>query len=424
MVIFSALFQGYTFGVLASDSQYATGESLADLVRIGLSINPDIRAETAKLEQTQTQIEIEEWAYWPSLEMSAGPAALNDDTFGYQVALSQTLYDWGNIASNVDLATEKYRQQLQTLLITRSKAALDIVNVYFDVYSARERLKVVTNYKRELDAIYRLAEQRVQDNFSDSSEISKVLKAKAYADEQLADIQGDFYEVEGLYQILLNRPSAPSSHYSFYNPNIFDYLKEPEILEEAIHRSPKYMEAQRDIAIAKAELKNTESTYKPKVVLQAKKLKNQRSTGGSLVDDSYVTIKFQMNFSDGLSSFQQSKAGVQKIDAAKWRLASVERELKRDFNSKYASRRALLQQQDALEEQISQADILIAAYKDQFIAGLRTIEDLINTESQKFQLQIQLLNTSLEYKKMPYETASSLGLLDKLFLNKGTLGFK
>jgi adhesin transport system outer membrane protein len=424
MVIFSALFQGYSFGVLASDSQYASSESLADLVRIGLSINPDIRAETAKLQQTQTQIEIEEWAYWPSLEMSAGPAALNDDTFGYQVALSQTLYDWGKIASNVDLATEKYRQQLQTILITRSKAALDIINVYFDVYSAREKLKAAAEYNRELDRIYLVAKERLQDNFSDSSEISKVLKAKAYADEQLADIQGDFYEAEGLYQILLNRSSVPSSQYSFSNTNIFDYLQQPEILKEAIHRSPKYMEAQRDIAIAKSELKNTNSTFMPNVVLQARKLKNQRSTGGALVDDAYVTIKFEMNFSDGFSSFQQSKVGVQKIDAAKWRLASVERELKRDFNSKYASRRALLQQQQALEQQISQSDILIAAYKDQFIAGLRTIEDLINTESQKFQLQIQLINTSLEYKKMPYETASNLGLLDKMFLNKGTLGFK
>ncbi|WP_413692206.1 TolC family protein [Psychromonas sp. KJ10-2] len=108
-VIATLLFCAQSSNVYALD-EYAQGVnqfSLAQVVNIGLANNPKVKVEEAKIQSAITQIKVEEGGYWPSLDLSVGPEHGLYGELGYDVTLSQTLYDWGKVASNIDAATAK-----------------------------------------------------------------------------------------------------------------------------------------------------------------------------------------------------------------------------------------------------------------------------------------------------------------------------
>lgn len=390
--------------------------SLAQLVNIGLANNPKIKVEEAKVQSAITQIKVEKGGYWPSLDLSVGPEHGIYGELGYDVTLSQTLYDWGKVASNIDAATAKKMKQAQSLLIARSEVALEVIEVCYEIYTAQEKLKALQDYQSELSSIYLLAKERDNYQFSDSSELSKVFKYQAYVDEQFATIQGELKAAERLYILLLRQP--PSTLPNFVEPlDIFEQLNTEAQLTQQITQSPEYMQAQQDIYIAEFDAKSANAALKPNLVLEASTIK--RDVNGVLTKDSSIGINVKMQINQGLSAYYQAQSEQQLVEAAKWELQSVQRDLSREFGSDSENRIALKQRVTALKAQVKESAHLVEVYLDQFSAGLRTIEDLLNNEADTFQLKTQLINASSEYKMLPYRTASKLGMLNKLLLLQG-----
>ncbi|RBW47930.1 hypothetical protein DS885_00335 [Psychromonas sp. B3M02] len=417
-VIATLLFCAQSSNVYALD-EYAQGVnqfSLAQVVNIGLANNPKVKVEEAKIQSAITQIKVEEGGYWPSLDLSVGPEHGLYGELGYDVTLSQTLYDWGKVASNIDAATAKKMKQVQAMLSARSEVALEVIEVCYEIYTAQEKLKALHTYQSELHGIYLLAKERDNYQFSDSSELSKVFKYQAYVDEQLAIIQGELKAAERLYILLLRQP--PSTLPRFTEPlDIFSQLNTQEKLEEHIVQSPEYMQAQQDIYIAEFEAKSANAALKPNVVFEASAIK--RDVNGVLTKDSSIGINVKMQINQGLSAYYQAQSELQLVEAAKWELQSVHRDLAREFGSDSENRIALQQRVEALKHQVKESSHLVKVYLDQFSAGLRTIEDLLSNESETFQLKTQLITASSEYKMLPYRTASKLGMLNKLLLLQG-----
>lgn len=387
--------------------------TLAQLVSIGLANNPKIQVEEAKVQSAITQIKVEEGGYWPSLDMSVGPEHGLYGELGYDVTLSQTLYDWGKVSSNINAATAKKLKQMQALLSARSDAALEIIEACFELYSAKEKLKALKSYQIEQDNIYTLVKERADFQFNDSSEMNKVLKYQGYIDEQVAVVRGELKAAERLYILLLRQPPSSLPHFS--EPiNIFERLDTTDKLENAIAQSPEYMQAKQDIDVAINEAKSAKAALKPNVVLEATALK--RDINGVLTEDYSIGVNFKMQINQGLSGYYQAQSELQLVEAAKWELQSVYRDLNREFGSNRESSIALSQRLTALKQQIEQSTNLVNVYRDQFTAGLKTIEDLLSSEVETYQLKTQLINASSEYQQLPYRTASKLGMLNKLLL--------
>ncbi|MDN2664901.1 TolC family protein [Psychromonas sp. 14N.309.X.WAT.B.A12] len=416
MVMLLLCAKGSSVYALDEYNQSTNQFSLVQLVNIGLANNPKIKVEEAKIQSAITQIKVEEGGYWPSLDLSVGPEHGLYGELGYDVTLSQTLYDWGKVASNIDSATAKKVKQVHALLSARSEVALEVIEVCYEIYTAREKLNVLQQYQSELHSIYLLAKERDNYQFSDSSELSKVFKYQAYVDEQFATIQGELKAAERLYILLLRQPPStlPQFTESF---DIFEQLNTQDKLEENIVQSPDYMQAQQDIYIAEFDAKSASAGLKPNVVLEASTIK--RDVNGVLTKDSSIGINVKMQINQGLSAYYQAQSELQLVEAAKWELQSVHRDLAREFGSDSESRIALRQRVEALKYQVKESSHLVKVYLDQFSAGLRTIEDLLTNEAETFQLKTQLISASSEYQMLPYRTASKLGMLNKLLLLQG-----
>ncbi len=382
--------------------------TLADLVNRSLSINPEVQADTAKVQQMMTEVSIAENGYWPSLELSAGPERGLTGELGYDVVLSQMLFDWGKVSSNVDAASAKERQQANNLLITRNDAALELVEILFDIQTARQKLVSVESYTARLESLHKLIEERAKGGYSDSAEMGRIRQALGYMDEERGVVNGQLLKAESQYRLLLNKQSIDLP--SLEAPvNILDRYATQNALDKVVARSPKSLSAQEELNLAQAQMNNADAAIKPRVVLEAGAQK--RSVGGQMTQDSSIALRIKMDPMQGLSGFQRVKSEEQGLKAAQWRIDAVHRELIRGFNTKRETSLAQIQRMRALDVQLSHTSAIRNTYKEQFVAGLRTLDDLIGMEREAYGMESQKVTASNEYYRIPYRAAAELGLL-------------
>ena len=402
--------------VFAVSSKDQEPVSLTELVNLGLSVSPRVNSASAELSSAETNIEVEKGGYWPSLSMSVGPAHGVFGELGYDVALTQVLYDWGEIDSKVDVATSKKRQKSYSLLMARSEVALEIVEVYFDIVSAQQKLALIDDYDARLQKIFTFADKRARGNFSDHAELSRVKQAMSYAHQQKALLTGDLKGAQSRYLNLLrsqpiNLPPLPKVSDLFTQK-----LTDDASIRELIEGSPQYIKQREELTIAEINVQKSQASQRPKLVAQAQA--QRRDIGGELTDDSSVAVRFQMSIDNGLSSFKRIDAQRIDVQASKWELESVALKMERDIVSNRESMAALRSQEALITDQLVETEVLIKTYRAQFDAGIRTIEELLTSQRENYELLTQLETNRFESYRLPYRSASELGILPQLLIEQ------
>jgi len=392
-----------------------TRPSLSAVIERGLRLNPEVQAETAWVAQMLTEVKISESGYWPSLELSAGPENGLSGELGYDVFLSQMLFDWGRTSSDVSAANAKHRKQAQTLLTTRNDAALEIVEVCLDLLSASAQMDSIEQYQEQLASLFQLVKQRTEVGYGTNAELGRIQQAQGYMQEQLLSVHSRLRESESEYRLLTSYPAKdiPDFETDF---GLINRLLTGKSLEQAILRSPQYMAAQEDLLLAQAQVDGVEASLKPRVVLEASA--QRREVGGVMTDDSTLALRLRMDPIQGLSSFQRTVAQRQGLEAAQWQLSAVRRTLQRSAESARENILALGQRVQALTQQRGYLDAIRESYRQQFIAGSRTIDDLISIEREQYELEVQTITTRHEYLRVPYRTTADLGLLTHLVVGQ------
>lgn len=144
----------------------------------------------------------------------------------------------------------------------------------------------------------------------------------------------------------------------------------------------------------------------------------RREVGGIMTDDLTVALRLRMDPIQGLSSFQRTVSERQGLEAAQWQLSAVRRTLQRGAESARENILALGQRVQSLTQQLGYLDTIRESYRQQFVAGSRTIDDLISIEREQYELEVQTITTRHEYLRVPYRTTADLGLLTHLVVGQ------
>lgn len=383
--------------------------SLFDAVNRALLLDPEVQAGASDVERALGEIRVAEAGYWPSLDVSAGPENITKSgVLGYDFLLSQMLFDWGRTSSEVTAASAKQRKQVQSLLLTRNDAALELIEICYDLQSARQQLQLLQFFTDRLEGLQRLTRQRTAGGYSDRAEEGRIRQAMGYMQEQHATLLSELREAESQYRILMSLPAGTFP--ALVEPvDLFRQLADDRTLEQVIARSPGFMEASHEVMLAQAQLDSAEASYKPRLMLEGSSQKYE--SGGEMTRDSGIALRFRMDTMQGLSAFDRAEMERQNLAAAQWRLDSARRKQQRQFRSYQASKQAQQQRQQALAQQLDQVGTIRDTYREQFVAGLRTIDDLISTEREGYELAIQQIQSINEQQRLIYRAAADLGLL-------------
>lgn len=382
---------------------------LAEVVSRALYLSPEIKAATSDIESAKTDIEIARGGYFPALQMGAGPDTGQKGNLGYDIQLSQVLYDWGRVGSRVTAAQATSRQKVEQLVVARSEVALDVVEVYFDIQDAQARLEAAQSYQKKLDKLAALVKDRVSGGYVDSAELSRMQQDQAYAEEQLATEKGNLEAATTSYRILVE--SEPQKLTVPNTPPVLTLLTNPRSIENVIRRAPHYRQAQEGLAIANANVEKADASLLPELRLEGNHLR--REVGGQLTSDSTIGLRLRMAI-DGPSPFKRASSERQKRESARMNIETVRRNLLRKLSEWKENERALKSRASALERRIREINKTQASYEEQFSMGLRGINDLLYAEREIFESKRQKTNTQSEYQRIAYRAAAQVGLISHL----------
>ena len=381
--------------------------ALRDAVQQGLTLNPKVRSAMARVGKSDTEVDIARAGYHPNVQAGVGSAGAGGLRLGYDVLVTQMLYDWGAVESQIDSARASQRHAVQELLVAREDAALDVSESYFDVLFARQRVAVADAYITRLQDLLALAQRRVSGGYVDRSESGRVTLALARAQEQRLLEQGRLQEAMQQYALLVGRPAQ-----HLQAPPIVpldQLLAQGRQLAPLITSAPLYLQAVEKSRIEEANIEAADAALKPQLNLEG--TAQRREIGGQLTRDTTIMLRLRMAAFQGLSNFKRVDAARQALEAAQWDRDQVERDIRRKVQTLMEGEAPLAARETTLQEQIGGADDIGGIYREQFFVGMRSMVDLLSVESDRFEAERQLLQLQSERQRLPLRAMAQLGLL-------------
>lgn len=386
--------------------------SLSQMVRYGLTLNPRVRSAMAEVKQAEQTVDVNEGRYWPSLDLSAGPADGISGAFAYNATLSYTLYDWGALDSELEGMNAEARKTLHQLRQVRAEVGIEIIEAYLDIMLAQQRLALIQEHQQRIARVERMAEIRSSGGYSDRAELNRVLQARYYNEQQWQLTEGEQEQARLRLQMLMQRPLTALPPLPRNYVRLQQLLPSAQQQAQLIPRSPQYMQAQEEVHLAYSQADRAKAQQLPRLVLEASS--QRRDIGGELIRDSAVAVRFKASFNQGLASFDADEIERLRAEAAEWDLQFAQLDIERNLNMQRETLRNLSKQQQALEQQVNAATGVLSAYQDQFRAGLTTVQEILTAERERFELLSQHLNVSIELLRIPYRISSELGILDSV----------
>lgn len=403
------------------------GKSSRDVIPIvyavqkGLEVSPDLRSAVAIKNHALSEVSMAENGYYPAFEASVGPDHGVSGEIGYNLSISQSIFDWGLVARAVDGAKALYRKEKYEVEKKKNDVAFEVVQAYLDLQKSRDIERSLIAHRANLEEILNIVESRASAKYSDNIELGRIKQAIAYNAEQsssemanLSDSIDRFSEVTGISPVLFSLNLV-------LDTSVLDEISLDDDFNDYVLKSPQVKSTNERVLKALSDVKVAEAAEKPKLVFQANV--HRREIGGEMVNDSSLGFRIKMDFMQGGAAFQRANAQRYKLEEAKWEADSVRKEIGLKVKYIKNQRQSLLGRIVALKDQYEISCQLRDNYLEQFLVGMKGVDDLIKMEHEKFEISRKILLTINEYQVLPFRISLELGVLPSVLgVDGGILG--
>lgn len=390
--------------ILTSSS--ATADSLYDAVQHGMISNPDVLSNTAKGLSAKQGIDKAKGAYYPTVDFTGGfgrERSLNPTTTAIDdtnvailnrtesaVELKQNLFAGGGVVNEVkrnQFITQAQRWKTQGVA---EDLALDITKVYLAVLM-HERLYAysISNLQAH-KSVFSMIRERADAGISREAEVDQAVARLALAESNKISAQANLQEVRINYAKLVGKwPENLTWPHIPTNRELPGTLS--KTLEKGLDNHPTVKSSYADIKQAKAQYQVARAAYYPKVdlVLSASKNRNLSGLIGPNNSD-LAAIRMNYNaFRGGADEayIRQTAYQVQEAYEVKNRsLLQLKEAIRLSWNV-YTTAALRLK---PLQKHVDASRRTRTAYQDEFKVGKRTLLDLLDSQNEYYQSEIEL----------------------------------
>lgn len=399
--------------------------SLREAVKTALEANPEIGESVANREATQFELRQALGLYLPEVDLESRIDAQNfnspatrlsgtsGDTFARREAnltLSQLIFDGfgrrGKVqeqAARVDVASFRVFERSEVI-------GLNIVRQYLE-------------YGR-LKRIVQLAEENIRYHRKVLADVKKGVEegTLSVADSQLAEERVYSAEAE-LIRARQERNNAAISFYRLIGIPLDSYEGAPlqsgslpPSLEDGIgvarENSPVVQVAEANLDAAYGARKVANSELYPEISAEL------RGRYGDDLDgvvgqetDLRAGVRLRWNLYRGGIDIANKQEALRRIDEARFRLDRAYRDVEETLRLAWNRREQELKRLAELESSLSQLNLLVVSYQEQFKIGERTLLDLLNTQNNKFNTQVAVVTSRFAVLFSGYGILASTGTL-------------
>ncbi|AMP90471.1 TolC family outer membrane protein [Legionella pneumophila] len=413
-------------------SSYATADTLYEAVQYGMIANPDILLNTAKGLSAKQAIDKAKGALYPSIDVTGGfgrqrsvnpTSAAIDDTpsttlniVESAVELRQRLFAGGGIINEVkrnQYLTQAQKWKTQGIA---EDLALEITKNYFAVL-LHERLYAysIENLKAH-KAVFKMIKERATAGITRAAEVdqanARLALAEANKISALADLQEvkiNYAKTVGKWPENLQMPRVPARNSL---PNNL-----ARIIEKGLDNHPTVKSSYADIKEAKAQYDVARAAYYPEVNLVLNSSKN-KNLGGLIGPNDSDTVAVRMNYNAfrggaDAARIRETAYQVQEAYETKNRtLLELKETIRLAWNAYVASALRI----QPLKQHVMASRKTRLAYQDEFKVGKRTLLDLLDSQNEYYQSQIELARAENDEVLSRYRILNGMGCLLK-YLN-------
>ncbi|AOW57803.1 TolC family outer membrane protein [Legionella pneumophila] len=417
------------FVVAMLTSSYATADTLYEAVQYGMIANPDILLNTAKGLSAKQAIDKAKGGLYPSIDVTGGfgrqrsvnpTSAAIDDTpsttlniVESAVELRQRLFAGGGIINEVkrnQYLTEAQKWKTQGIA---EDLALEITKNYFAVL-LHERLYAysIENLKAH-KAVFKMIKERATAGITRTAEVdqanARLALAEANKISALADLQEvkiNYAKTVGKWPENLQVPHVPARKSL---PNNL-----ARIIEKGLDNHPTVKSSYADIKEAKAQYDVARAAYYPEVNLVLNSSKN-KNLGGLIGPNDSDTVAVRMNYNAfrggaDAARIRETAYQVQEAYETKNRtLLELKETVRLAWNAYVASALRI----QPLKQHVTASRKTRTAYQDEFKVGKRTLLDLLDSQNEYYQSQIELARAENDEILSRYRILNGMGCLLK-----------
>lgn len=324
-------------------------------------------------------------ALLPQVNASAGYSDNTRDTGSdytqqqYQIELRQPLFDWAAFAG-LDRADARIGRAEANLAAAKQGLILRVSEAYFEVLSARDRVRFAKAEKEAIARQLEQAEQRFEVGLIPVTDVKSAQASYDLAVSREIEAENALQNAREALRTLIARPPgrldivADDLPLTRPEPNDVDAW-----VERALEQNPDFLAARANSEVARQDIQQARAGHYPEVDLYARRSDSDSSprvAQDSTTDSIGVELRWNL-FSGGATSSRtdQSRSLFQ---AAQSRMVEARRGASQNTRDAFRGLASAISQVEALRQAVESNEAAVEAERAGFRVGTRTAVDVLS----------------------------------------------
>lgn len=400
-------------------------QSIADAVRR----QPDFESQVASVRQARGSLSEARSGFLPRVQLlvdsgedrslrggraESMPDARGAGEINPQLSLTQLLFDGGAAWNRTRAARDRLHSAASGVDAVANNLALLGVQIHLTVVRQRDAVQIAMENLERVGSVRDKVAGRVEEGRDPRSELSRLDSRVLEARAQLADAQRDLQEAEASYEEFFGVVPAELHAPLGWPPR---RARVEEAIEHARTGSAELLALREELDASGAELRSTRAAMLwPVLSLQVSGTAYDALGNAGLRNrDTYVGLRVSYDaFSGGAALARtQQASGRQRI--AQLAVRKAELALDRRLRQAYSAVEARELQATTMADRVERDRGAIDDYEQLFLAGRRSLNDLIVAQRDYFSSAMQFLDVQQDLQLQRHAVAALTGELAAYF---------
>lgn len=417
----ASLFTALPFALAAS---FVQAQSLPEAMQKALEVHPEIQAGVNSRIAADYQLRAAKGGYLPRVDVLAGYGREGTDSPSTgnrwetlnrgesSLRLRQMVFDGFATSSEVGRQQATVNARAYSLLGSSERTALTVAQVYLDVLTRREMVRLAEDNLRSHERIYDQIKLRTSRGVGRLADLDQAEARLAQARNNLITEQTNLADAKTNYLSVVGQMpdelSLPAPFIDLLPANL------DEARQQMIESSPILRSAESDIAAAEKQYEAAKSTFYPRFDAELGRTADNDIDGMNGHNNEWqAMLRMSFNLYAGGSNKAdlESKSYLtnQALDIRNNALRQLNEELGLAWNALDNANAQL----PIAQQYVDYSNNVRSAYQKQFSLGERTLLDLLDSENELFTAQRRLTEVKNIQVFTQYRIKATIGQLLK-----------
>lgn len=406
---------------LSSGASVPDSLTLNNAVTRAVSWHPSIRETIGKLYEQAEQVNVAKSKYYPQISGGIENGYTNsysDSGFSPSLvlSLSQMLYDFGKVASQVRAEDAGVAQQQANVLVSIDTIAHDTATALVQVQTGQQLVKTAQEQLEALSSIGKLARDRNEEGASSLSDVVQTEARIEGARSQLMQYQASLDSSRATLMTYLGWNSLKDISNDF--PAAFS--RSCDVAEPDDRLVPSVLAAWAQANVAQANLDYANAQMTPTVSLEpeVRHYLNDRYANHETVDRTQYTawVKVEMPIYQGGGMTARRDAASHAVESAQSTIQRTRLEVRQKLLESRSQALSLVNTIQVMARQELLSARTRELYQQQYIdLGSRPLLDVLNAEQEVFQARFTQQQTTGQLHQLQLNCLYNTGRMRHMF---------